>query len=90
MVSNFDVLKQMSAQNKDIRLFPSVLSARMNGDKSKVEIGVNTQTAFDAMADGKVGIALLVWDVKQFAAIRAELEAAQGRPDLDLDIDDGC
>jgi len=90
MVSNFDVLKQMSAENKDIRLFQTVLSARMKGDNGKVEIGVNAQTAFDLLREGKVGAVLLVWDVEQFRAIKAELEAAQNRPNLDLDIDDGC
>lgn len=76
-INNFDVLKKMSADNLDIRAFPTVLDARMAGGSGKVVIGVDPRTAFDLLADGRVGAILLVWSAEQFTAIKAELEALE-------------
>lgn len=90
MANNFDVLKKMSAENMDIRAFPTIVSARMVGGNGKVEIGTDAKTAFDLLSNGKMGAMLIVWDAEQFNKAKVEMEAAQGRGDLDLDIDDGC
>jgi hypothetical protein len=73
-VSNFDVLKKMSADNLDIRLATSENLLKMD----KVKAG--TQLTFGVSGDVLGGIysnqlhcCLLIWDKKQFDATRAAM-----------------
>ena len=75
-VSNFDVLKRMSKDNLDIRLSTSENLL----DMKKVKAG--TQLTFGVSGDvlnplfrNDLHCCLLIWDKKQFAATKKELEA---------------
>lgn len=76
--SNFDILKRMSADNKTIMLCPDVLNMRYS-DKTKgtrVEIGVPGNPIADIL-NGTKSAVLLIWDVGEFSAIKAEMEGPQ-------------
>ena len=74
-VNNFDVLKRMCSENKDIRLCTTV--TKMNYDHKKgteVSIGVPGNVCFD-VSDGKLSACLLLFDKKQFGELKAKMEA---------------
>lgn len=78
-VNAFDVLKTMSERDLDIRLTPdeNFISADMRGGYGEVKIGVPPQLIMDLAAGKSLTVRLLVWDIKQFAELEAELNGAE-------------
>jgi len=76
-VNNFDVLKRMAAENKDIRLCTTVTKADYSAKKggTEVSIGVPGNICFD-LEDGKINALLLVFNMAQFDELKALMEAA--------------
>lgn len=75
-VNNFDMLKRMSAENKQIALCPDVLNMNYS-NKTKgttVMVGVPGNVIGDILS-GKKKAVLLMWDVKEFEELQAKMEA---------------
>lgn len=74
-VNNFDVLKRMAAESKDIRICTTV--TKMNYDHKKgteVSIGVPGNVCFD-INDGKLSASLLLFNSEQFEELKKTMEA---------------
>jgi len=78
MINNFDVLKRMSAENKDIRLCTTITELNYSAKKggTEVSVGVPGNVCFE-FDSGKVTAFLLVYDVKQFNEMKAQMAASQ-------------
>jgi hypothetical protein len=71
--SNFDVLKAMSLRNQDIRIGTDLLTIKKVKAGSQITIGI----AGDVVAPlfvGRLRACLVIFDVEQFDAIKAELQ----------------
>lgn len=74
-VNNFDVLKRMAAENKDIRLCSTVTDMNYNAKSgTKVTVGVPGNVCFD-INSGKLNAVLLVFDIGQFNELKKAMEA---------------
>ena len=75
-VNNFDVLKQMCAENKTIQLCTTITQMNYSQKKggTEVSVGVPGNICFD-IESGKMNAVLLLWDVEQFNEIKAKLES---------------
>jgi hypothetical protein len=74
-VNSFDVMKRMSAENKDIQMFPDVVSAQTAKGGGHVTVGVSAELV-TAMAVGspKYKVFLLALNEEQYNAVSAALE----------------
>ena len=74
-VSNFDVLKRMSADNLDIRLSTSENILRMNKAKAGTQItfGVSGDV-LNAIYRNELHCCLLIWNKQQFIDTMAKIE----------------
>jgi hypothetical protein len=75
-VNNFDVLKRMSADNKSIMLCPDVLNMTYSKkvDGTQVTIGV-PGNPIAALLQGEKNAVMLIWDVKEFNEVKAQIMA---------------
>lgn len=74
MPNSFDVLKKMSQDNLDIRLFPDMVDAKTVGaTNGTVTMGVNRDTILDLLQNKNLNCVLLVWDKSQFDQVAEEL-----------------
>lgn len=75
-VNNFDVLKRMGAENKQVMLCPDVVnmtySKKIRG--TKVEVGVPGNVISDIFSGRKKAV-LLMFDVKEFDEMKAQMVA---------------
>jgi hypothetical protein len=72
--NNFDVLKRMAAENKDIRLCTTVTDANFNHKHgTKVTIGVPGNVCFD-LSNGKLDACLLLFNAAEFAELKARMQ----------------
>jgi hypothetical protein len=76
-VNNFDVLKEMSKRNMDIKMFPrdNLREAKREGKQTWVKIAVDDETVLRLFRNDKLVFALLIADGEQFSTLKAELEA---------------
>lgn len=75
-VNNFDVLKRMAEQNKDIALCPDVtnMTAKNKGKgPTVISVGVTGNPIADIFNNRKRAV-LLIFDKQQFDAIKAEMD----------------
>lgn len=74
-VNNFDVLKRMSIENKDIRLANTSNIIRMDYTKAgtKITIGVEGNVIF-RISNGELNACLLLFDAKQFDETKQAME----------------
>lgn len=69
-VNNFDVLKRMSAESKDVKLCTTVTELDYTAKKgTKVTVGVPGNVVFD-IRDGKTGVFLLLVNWEQFEEMK--------------------
>ena len=74
-VNNFDVLKRMASENKDIRLCTTMTKMNFNHKLgTAVTIGVPGNVVFD-LDNGTLNACLLLFDRKQFDELKAKMEA---------------
>lgn len=74
--NHFDVLKVMSARDLEIMFGPDIL--RINKVKAGTQVTVGIAGDLVArIADGELHGGLMLWNVAQFKAIKAELEARE-------------
>jgi hypothetical protein len=80
-VNNFDVLKRMAAENKDIMLGTDVLNAMGTKKGTQLTIGIGAQIV-ERLALNEVKACLIVYDVSQFnnLKMRMEKEDADAKP----------
>lgn len=75
-VNNFDVLKRMSAESKDIRLAPSSNILHMKIVKAGTQITIGVQgDVLVSIVSGKLVGCFLVWDKEQFEEMKKKMEA---------------
>jgi hypothetical protein len=80
MINNFDVLKRMSADNRDIRMAPSnLLRANYTKAGTQVTMGVEGNVV-GGLLNGNLVACLLLWDREQFNATKAQLEQESAAP----------
>lgn len=74
--NNFDVLRRMSEENKNIALCPDVLSMNYSAKSkgTRVEVGVPGNPIIDILR-GKRRAVLLIWDIAEFDEMKARIEA---------------
>lgn len=74
-VNNFDVLKRMSAENKDIRLCTTITEMNYSAKKggTEVSVGVPGNVCFQFQS-GELNALLLVFSIKQFDEMKAKME----------------
>lgn len=72
-INNFDVLKLMSAENKDIRLMTDVLSMRKVSAGTQITVGVSGDV-IGAITSDQLHACLLLYDKKQFEDLKAVME----------------
>jgi hypothetical protein len=68
-VNNFDVLKRMAAENKDIRLNMKAVKAG-----SQITMGIAGNVLSQLMF-GELNACLILWDKKQFNELKTAMEA---------------
>lgn len=74
-VGNFDVLKRMAAENKNLQLCTTI--TKMNYKSSlgtEVSVGVPGNICFDVSA-GRTQAVLLVWDIEEFNEMKRLMES---------------
>ena len=77
-VNNFDVLKRMGAENKDIRMSPSSNFLRMQTVKAGTQITVGVQgDVVGALYSGELVGCLLLFNKKQFDELKKKMEEEQ-------------
>lgn len=75
-VNNFDVLKQMSAENLDIRMSPSTNIVNMNKTKAGTRVTIGAEgDVLNPIMRGDLGACLMMWNTKQFNELKARMEA---------------
>lgn len=75
-VNNFDVLKQMSAENLDIRMSPSTNIVNMNKTKAGTQVTIGAEgDVLNPIMRGDLGVCLMMWNTKQFNELKARMEA---------------
>ena len=67
--SNFEILAQMSKENKDIRMSTTFVSANKDSRGGVVGIGVDDKTILDLASGKEVLTILFVVDAKQYFEI---------------------
>ena len=72
-VNNFDVLKRMSAEDKDIRMGVDVLRMDKVKAGSQVTIGIAGDVVTPLFA-GELHACLLIYNIKQFDELKAAME----------------
>lgn len=73
-VNNFDVLKRMAAENKNIQLCTTVTDMNYNHKVgTKVSVGVPGNVCFD-IEGGKLSACLLLFDKSQFDELKTLME----------------
>jgi hypothetical protein len=73
-VNNFDVLKRMASENKDIRLCSTITDMSYNAKRgTKVSVGVPGNVCFD-INSRKLNAVLLVFDISQFDELKKQME----------------
>lgn len=75
-VNNFDVLKKMSADNKDIRLGIDFLRGHQTKLGSQVTYGIGGNVLTGLMT-GELAGCLLIWNRAQFKEAKEQLEAEE-------------
>lgn len=73
-VNNFDVLKRMSEQNKDIRMGPDLIDAQWSKRGSRLTFGVPGNVLMD-IESGKLRAVVLLWDVNQFDETKRAMQS---------------
>ena len=73
-VSNFDVLKHMCAENKDIRLSSELLRMQKVKAGTQVTIGVAGDVV-GALFSGELVGCFLLYNKEQFKELKAKMEA---------------
>lgn len=73
MVNNFDVLKKMSADNKDIRLGTDVTFMKKVKAGTQVTVGI-AGDVIGSIYHGDLSVCLILFDKQQFNETKAELE----------------
>ena len=74
-VNNFDVLKRMSAENKDIRMAPSSNFLRMQTVKAGTQITVGVEgDVVGSIFSGELVGCLLLFNKKQFDELKKKME----------------
>ena len=74
-VNNFDVLKRMGAENKNIQLCTTVTDMNYNAKVgTKVSVGVPGNVCFE-IESGKLSACLLLFSKQQFDELKALMEA---------------
>lgn len=75
-VNNFDVLKKMCADNKNIMMSPDLLRADKVKAGTQVTFGIGGDVA-GAIASGDLVGCVILWNKAQFNAVKKELEEQQ-------------
>ncbi len=73
-VNNFDVLKRMCADNKDIRMGTDVLNMKAVKAGSQITMGIAGNVLAKVMF-GELNACLILFDKKQFEQTKATMEA---------------
>ena len=73
-VNNFDVLKRMSAENKDIRLGTDLLNMKAVKAGSQITMGV-PGNVLGALMFGELRACLVLFNVKQFDEVKSAMES---------------
>lgn len=73
MVNNFDVLKRMSMEDKDIRLGVDVLELKKKKAGTEVTIGIGGD-AVGAIYTGELSACLILFNKKQFDEMKSIME----------------
>ncbi len=73
-VNNFDVLKRMSADNKDIRMSTDILNMKAVKAGSQITIGI-AGNVLDKVMFGELKAYLILFDKKQFNETKDRMEA---------------
>ena len=73
-INNFDVLKRMAAENKDIRLGTDVLDLKKTSAGTKVTMGAPGDVVTPVFL-GELQCCLLIYSKKQFDELKATMEA---------------
>ena len=78
MVSNFDVLKRMAAENKNIKLCTTVTQMNYSQKKggTEVSVGVPGNVCFE-ISEGRTNCLLLLFDIREFDELKAQMAASQ-------------
>lgn len=78
-VNSFDVLKEMSVREMDIRLatLKNIIGVRIVGKGGQVTIAVNLQTAHDLLTKKHFAGGLILADEVQFNEVTRELYASK-------------
>ena len=76
--NNFDVLKRMSAENKDIRVGVDVLSMKNVNAGTQVTIGIAGNVVTPIFM-GELHACLLIYNKKQFNEVKEAIEAENAR-----------
>jgi len=74
-INNFDVLKRMGEENKDIRLCTTITQMNYSAKKggTEVSVGVPGNICFE-IESGRMNAVLLLWNVREFNETRATME----------------
>lgn len=84
-VNNFDVLKQMAAENQDIRLASTENITNMKMVKAGTQITIGVPgNIIGAIYHGDLSACLMLFDSKQFAKMKARLESAPDELDAQI------
>jgi hypothetical protein len=73
IVNNFDVLKRMASENKDIRMGAEVLNMKAVKAGSQITMGIAGNVLADLMF-GKLKACLILFDTKQFDELKDLME----------------
>lgn len=72
-VNNFDVLKKMCADNKNIMMSPDLLRADKTKAGTQITFGIGCDV-MGAIANGELVGCVILWNKAQFKAVKKELE----------------
>lgn len=73
-VNNFDVLKQMAADNKDIRLGTDVVQLKKVKAGTEVTVGIGGDVVGSVYA-GDLNVCLILFNKKQFDDLKSQMES---------------
>lgn len=72
-INNFDVLKRMSIDNRDIRLGVDLVRAKKVVAGTEVTIGIGCDMV-GSIVNGDLSVCLLAFDKKQFDEVKSAME----------------
>lgn len=72
--NSFDVLREMSARNLNIKMSIEFVAAQKTKLGGEITMGVDGETIYDLLGNKPLILALFVIDRNQFEALRAEME----------------